>query len=184
MIQVDVVANSRDSFGKGASRSLRRGGQTPAILYGPTIEPKPLRVDTHSFTQTVLKLQRRNAVVMLDIDGAEKRSVIIKDLQVDPVHDTLRHADFCDIDLDKEYTFHVPLEFVGKAKGVEFGGILETNLYSVQIKGIPLNIPDSISVDITNLDIGDAITNADLDLPAGITLIDNPAKVCVTVLSA
>lgn len=184
MIQIDVAVNTRNTFGKGAARTLRREGLTPAILYGPKTEPMPLQVDTHTFTQQLLKLQRRNAIVTLDIDGKEKRNVTVKDLQVNPVDDSLRHADFCEINLDDEYTYSVPIKFTGKAKGVDVGGILNLVNNTVELKGAPLNIPDAIDVDMTPLNTGDSITCADIALADGVTLVSDAAMICVAVNEA
>lgn len=182
MIQVDVEASSRDTFGKGAARTLRREGLTPAILYGPQTEPTPLQVDTHTFTQTLLYLQRRNAVVNLAIDGKDNRNVMVKDLQVDPVRDTLEHADFYEINLEEQYTYDVPLVYSGKAKGVDFGGVMEIATDTVSLKGKPLDVPDNIEIDVTPLNTGDAIAMQDLALPDGVSLMTAAEKVCVSVV--
>ncbi|MEN8139758.1 MAG: 50S ribosomal protein L25 [Thermodesulfobacteriota bacterium] len=182
MIQVDVAVNTRNTFGKGAAKTLRREGLTPAILYGPKTEPMPLQVDTHSFTQTLLKLQRRNVVVTLDIDGKDKRSVMVKDLQVDPVEDTLNHADFYEINLEAQYNYTVPLSYVGKAKGVDLGGVMEISVHDVQLKGAPLSIPDEVEIDVSDLGVGDSISYADLALPEGVTLVSKADKSCVAVI--
>lgn len=186
MLQVDLAANVRKNFGKGASRTMRREGQTPAILYGPKSDPVALTLDTYKFTKALLKLQRRNAVVNLDIQtdgGEEKRHVLIKEIQVDPIHDTLKHADFYEISLDTPSVFTVPVKYVGKAAGVDLGGDLEIYVKQVTLKGNPLDIPDIIEVNIAPLKIDEKITKQDLALPESVTLLDKPATVCVEVIA-
>ncbi len=184
MIQFDVTAQVRDKFGKGAARTIRRDGRTPAILYGPKTDPVALTLDTHSFTKSLLGLQRANAVISLDIEGDGQKNVMVKDIQVDPITNALEHADFYELDMNKEYTYTVPVVYSGKAKGVATGGDMEVHVHSVVLKGKPLNIPDSINVDVTPLQIDDNITVADLAIPEGVTLLGKTEAVCVAVVSA
>ena len=187
MLQVDVSAQIRKNFGKGAARTLRRSGKTPAIIYGSKNEPLALALDTHVFTKTLLHLQRRNAVVSLDIEtdaGVEKRHVVIKEIQVDPIHDTLKHADFYEINLDSPRTFTVPVKYAGKARGVEMGGDLSVTVHEIKVKGNPLDIPDVIDVDVTPLGTNEHFVCQDLTLPANVTLLSPKDKVCVAVVTA
>ncbi len=182
MLQVDVTAQVRTNFGKGAARSLRRSGQTPAILYGAKSDPLALSLDTRSFTRTLLELQRRNAVVNLSVEGSGTRHVLIKEIQVDPVQDTLKHADFCEIVLDAPRVFAVPINYTGKAAGVELGGHLVISIKNLSLQANPLDIPDSIDVDITSLNIDDSVSCKDLSIPENVTLLDDENKICIAVL--
>lgn len=187
MLQVDVSAQVRKNTGKGAARSLRRAGKTPAVLYGSKNDPLSLTLDTHSFTKTLLHLQRRNAVVNLDVEtdaGMVKRHVLIKEIQVDPIHDTLEHADFFEINLDAPRTFTIPVRYTGKARGVEMGGDISISVNEIKVKGNPLDIPDMIEVDVTPLGTNEHFTCQDLSLPANVTLLDDKKKVCVAVVTA
>ncbi len=184
MIQIDVSAQVRKNFGKGAARTLRRSGKTPAVLYGPKSDPVSLILDTHSFTQSLLLLQRRNAVLNIDIDaeaGQEKRHVVIKEIQVDPISNSLEHADFYEIDLAVPAVFTVPVKYHGKARGVEMGGDMSVFVNQVKLKGNPLDIPDVIEVDVAPLGTNEQYTCQDLPLPPAVALVDNKDKVCVSV---
>ncbi len=186
MLQVDVAAQVRKNTGKGAARTLRRSGKTPAVIYGAENEPISLTLDTHSFTKTLLHLQRRNAVVNLDIEteaGNEKRHVLIKEIQVDPIADTLEHADFYEIKLDTPRTFTIPLKYHGKARGVEMGGDLSISINEIKVKGNPLDIPDMVEIDVTPLGTGEHIACQDLKLPENVMLLENKNKVCVAVVT-
>lgn len=187
MLQVDITARLRKTFGKSAARSLRRNGVTPAVLYGLKIDSLALELETKPLTKALLGTQRRNAVFNLDIDGDKKkakRQVMLKELQLDPVMDTLVHADFYEISLDKPMTLKVHLKFVGKAKGVDLGGDLVVGMTDVLLKGKALDIPDDIEVDITSLDIGQGVTCKELPLPGGVTLQEEGDRVCVSIASA
>ena len=187
MLQVDVSAQVRKNTGKGAARTLRRAGKTPAVIYGANNDPLSLTLDTHSFTQTLLHLQRRNAVVNLDIEtdaGVEKRHVLIKEIQVDPIQDTLEHADFFEISLDAPRTFTIPVKYKGKARGVEMGGDMVVSINEIKVNGNPLDIPDMVEVDVTPLGPNENFTCQDLGLPGNVTLIGDPKKVCVGIITA
>jgi large subunit ribosomal protein L25 len=150
MIQQDMTASMRQQFGKGANFRLRQSGYAPAILYGKKSEPVPLAMEAKNLTKTLLRLHGHNAVVTLNIEGEKgkkKHHVLIKDIQTDPLTDTVLHVDFLEIDLDKEIVLNVPVVYTGIAKGVDLGGILNIMAHTVKIKGMPLAIPDEITVD-------------------------------------
>lgn len=187
MIQQDMTAIIRQNFGKGATHRLRQSGYAPAILYGKKSEPVPLAMEAKILTKALLKLHGHNAVVSLDIEGEKgkkKRHVLIKDIQTDPITDSVLHVDFFEIDLDKEIILNVPVVYTGTAKGVDLGGILNIMAYTVKIKGMPLAIPDEIIVDVTPLELtGHGITCADLAIPENVSLEEELDKVCVSVVA-
>jgi large subunit ribosomal protein L25 len=126
-------------------------------------------------------------VITLNIEGEKGKiihHVLIKDIQTDPITDTILHVDFLEIDLDKDIVLDVPIKYTGKAKGVELGGILNIMAHTVRIKGLPLDILDEITVDVTPLELTSAgITCADLAIPDNVTLEDELDKVCVSVVA-
>lgn len=185
MLQVDVQAAKRDDSGKGASRSLRRAGRTPAVLYGPQIEPQALSLDTHTFTKALFSVHRRNSVFNLEvIDGDNKtlHHVVTREIQTDPIMDEVLHADFYVISLDEPLVFQVPLRYRGKAKGVDMGGDLVTSLNEVSLKGKALDIPDEIEVNVSGLGPNSELTCGVLTLPAGVELVEGKDEVCVAVV--
>jgi large subunit ribosomal protein L25 len=187
MIQQDMTASMRQQFGKGANFRLRQSGYAPAILYGKKSEPVPLAMEAKNLTKTLLRLHGHNAVVTLNIEGEKgkkKHHVLIKDIQTDPLTDTVLHVDFLEIDLDKEIVLNVPVVYTGIAKGVDLGGILNIMAHTVKIKGMPLAIPDEITVDVTPLELtSHGITCGDLAIPANVSLEEEANKVCVTVVA-
>jgi len=183
MLQQEMAAVVRKDFGKGAMRQLRMAGSTPAILYGLGQKVLPLQLETLPFVKQLLKIQRRNAVITLNIDGESSRHVLIKELQTDPVRDTLIHADFYEIPLDKPRQFTVDLVVKGSAKGVDLGGILEVVATKVVVEGNPLDIPDTIDVDVTDLAIGDNFLVSHLSLPENIKLLTSGDAVCATIIA-
>lgn len=187
MLQVEVAARMRTKFGKGAARTLRRAGQTPAVVYGPKLEPLALELDTRSFTKALLSIHRKNAVISLEIiDGKSKsvKHVVTKEIQTDPVLNALVHADFLEISLDDSLVFEVPIHYRGKAKGVDMGGDLTIARDKVTLKGKALDIPNAIEVDVSSLGLGEKFTCATLAVPAGVALLDAADAVCVSVSGA
>lgn len=187
MLQLDLTARVRQTFGKGAARVLRRAGQTPAVLYGPKVDSLALELDTKSFTKALLSVHRQNVVINLDIDDGKKtskRHVMTKELQTDPVQDTLVHADFYEISLDEPMTLDVPLKFTGKAKGVDMGGELQIAMTKVALKGNVLDLPDVIEIDVTPLMAGQSFCCKDIQIPENVKLQKDAEKVCVSVISA
>jgi large subunit ribosomal protein L25 len=187
MLQQDMAASSRHDFGKGATRQLRKNGYVPAILYGGKREPVPLALETKTLTRDLLKFHGHNVVLSLDIEGdksKKKHYVLIKDIQTDPITDSVLHVDFLEIELDKEIIMEVPILYTGTAKGVDMGGILNIMAHTVKVKGLPLDILDEITVDVTDLEVTSAgITCGDLSIPSDVTLEEELDRVCVSVVA-
>ncbi len=187
MLQVNLNANVRTGHGKGAARTLRRSGQTPAVLYGQGAEPVSLALNTKNLTKELLAIHHRNAIVNLEVEEDGKKftkHVLIKEVQVDPLKEIPVHADFCEISMEKPMTLIVPLEYTGKAKGVDLGGEMVISATKVKVKAKPLDIPDTIVVDVTSLNIGDSFSFTELPIPAGVTMVDTSTKPCVAVTAA
>ena len=184
MLQLDLNANVRSTRGKGAARVLRSKGMTPAVIYGSGVDPVSLELDTKSFTKSLLQINRRNAVIDLDIkDGKKKgiRHVVIKELQTHPINDQLIHADFCEISLEAPMVLDVPVVLTGTSMGVEVGGILQFTLTKVPLRGTILDFPDTLTLDISALEIEDGLSCKDLDIPKELELMAGEDKQVVFV---
>jgi len=179
---IDLETTIRTSKGNGAARVLRRKGEIPAVLYGPETDPLMLSVRS-SALETVLKRSTAGEVLVnLRIEGGESasRAAMIREIQTHPVSRQFLHVDFYEIAMDRKLRVNVPVVTKGKAKGVELGGILQTSRREIELLCLPLEIPDSIEIDITDLDIGDAIHVQDIPLKEGLEL---PADMNFTILS-
>ncbi len=184
MIQVTMPTTVRSVFGKGPMRQLRMDGKTPAVLYGNGSESLALEFDEGVIFKNLLFIQRRNAVVELEVEGDSKgtRQVIIQEIQQDPVTGKLVHVDFMEIEIDKQRTFTVPIEFTGAARGVDLGGELQVFRDKVKLRGLPMDVPDSIEIDITELDRGEAgVLLSDIALPDNVEMLEDTTVTCVTV---
>ncbi len=183
MLQVDIPAAVRTAFGKGESRRLRMDQKTPAVVYSKGEDAVALQVDERTLYKNLLFIHGRNAVVTLDIegDGKGKRHVLVQEIQKDPVVERVLHVDFLEIELDKTIEFVVPLRLTGVAKGVDVGGELMVPKNSLTLRACPLDVPDEVVADITELDRGDKLKCSDLEIPAKVEMLDDPAVVCVSV---
>lgn len=181
MLQVEMSAELRTVTGKGAMRQLRMAGKTPAIMYGNADKPVSLVLDSKKVTSQLLDIARRNAVITLKIDGSGEKSVLVREIQTEPIKDTLVHVDFMEIDLEVARTFTVPVAYTGTAIGADLGGVEHILVTSVDLKGKPLDLPDTCDVDVTTLAINDFIKVGDLKIPANVELLADAEAVCVMI---
>ena len=182
---IDLKTNIRTSRGNGAARVLRRNGQIPAVLYGPGKEPVMLSVSTNALEQVLKKSKAGEILVNLTIQNGDttQRTAMIREMQTDPLSRKFLHVDFYEIALDRKLRVGVPIVAKGRSKGVELGGILQIVRREIELLCLPLDIPDSIELDITDLDIGDAIHVMDIPLKAGLELPDDTNFTVLTVVS-
>jgi large subunit ribosomal protein L25 len=154
----ELSCEKRATRPKGRNNALRRNGRVPAILYGPTTAPTALAIDRLELKARVsaaahtriIKLKSSTA----ELDG---KHVIFKDVQRAPVSGEILHADLYEVDLNRPIRVEVPFKFIGKAAGVANGGILSPLTRTATLECLPLEIPDSIEVDVTAIDIHDVI---------------------------
>jgi large subunit ribosomal protein L25 len=181
MITKEITAAVRESFGKGSMRRLRAAGKTPGVVYSGGDDALPLEFETKVLFNELLDIQGRNAVITLKIDNGSEKNVIVREIQTDPVKDFLYHTDFLEIDLKKATTFSVPINYTGKAIGVDLGGFLNTPVSEIELQGEPLDIPDECVVDISNMAIDDSISVGEIKLPKEVSLVSDADKVCVYI---
>jgi large subunit ribosomal protein L25 len=176
MSETALVVESRAATGKGAVRKLRAAGRIPAILYGQGKESLPLSIDPRAL-EKVLRAGGANALLDLSVEGRPELGspvALVKELQRHPIRGTIMHADLYQVDLTRTVEVEVPVHLIGKAKGIDFGGILEHSLREIALECLPRSIPASIEVDISNMEIGDVIHVRDLVLPPGVSLMSDP----------
>jgi len=182
---IDLKTNIRTGRGNGAARVLRSKGQIPAVLYGPGTEPVLLSVSTSALEQVLKKSTAGEVLVNLTIQNGDttNRTAMIREMQTHPVSRVFLHVDFYEIAMDRKLRVGVPVVTKGKSKGVEAGGILQIVRREIELLCLPLEIPDSIELDITDLDIGDAIHVQDIPLKEGLELPDDTNFTILTVAS-
>jgi len=179
----ELSAEPREAIGKGAVGRLRRRGLVPAILYGAGKAPLPLAVAPAEVQRTLHAHAAGGVLVGLRLPGeTEPRPAVVRDLQFDPVRDTLIHIDFQAVRMDEQITVEVPIHVVGEAAGVkEQSGVLAILMRTVEVSCLPSLIPERIDIDVSSLRIHDVATVADLQLPEGVRVTTPSPQPLVTV---
>jgi large subunit ribosomal protein L25 len=168
--QVKLKAEARPTVGRSAVRKLRARGFIPAVIYGGNDKPQPLQVSAREINAMMSHASGENVLVELNIGDGQSRTALVQEVQHTPVGGEIRHVDFHAISMDEMIQAEVPLEPVGTAVGVKtFGGLLEQSLRALAIECLPGDLPDRITVDVSKLNIGDAIHVRDIQLPQGVT---------------
>jgi large subunit ribosomal protein L25 len=186
MANIALAAQLRTQRGKEAARKIRRNKQVPAIIYGPHIEPLMVAVDYSQLYKVVKNATSENIMIDMEIqsgDGVETKKVMLKDLQIDPIKDTYIHADFYEISMDTELTVEIPIHLLNTPVGVTKGGILQHVKREIEISCLPDKLIDFVEVDVSGLDIGDAVHVGDIPLPEGIKCLDDE-ELTVAVVAA
>lgn len=166
-----IPAEIREQRGKGASRRLRRAGLVPAILYGGDRDPVSLQLPA-----TYLQRMARNesfftSILELSVDDGRKQRVILRDLQRHPAKDLITHVDFQRISETEELRIVIPLNFVGEDQspaGQTGGVVIAHQITEVEITCLPKDLPESIEVDLSSIDVGDTIHLSEIRFPDGV----------------
>jgi large subunit ribosomal protein L25 len=184
MAEIVVNAKGRDDRGKNAARRLRREGLVPGIVYGGKGGSIAIAVDPKALQKVLRSEAGRNTILKLDIAGAGATNAILKDLQVDPIKDSLLHADFYRIAMDVAIRVTVPINIRGEARGVKVdGGILELITREIEVECLPGDIPERIDVDVSDLGLNGALRVSDLPANAKVKILESPDQVVVHVVS-
>ena len=164
-----LTAETGRTPGSRAAGRMRAKGNVPGVVYGLGREPVSVAVPWLELRRALTTEAGLNALITLDIDG-ERDLTIVKDLQRDPVRREVLHVDFLRIDRDAEVVVDVPVVLVGESKQVENAkGIVEQHHKTLAVKALPADIPNELTLDISDLDIGVSITVGEVALPAGVT---------------
>lgn len=173
-------AKERKEFRHSALREIRDNGNIPAIIYGTKMESKPVFVSSTDLAKTI-RTVGRNGVISLDLDGS-KFDVVLTDYQEDSIKREIKHVDFLAVDKSSKITVNVRLDLVGEAAGVKDGGVLQHTLHEIAITSTPGDIPQQIEVDITNLQVGETITIADIVYQGSFTINHEEDEVVASIL--
>lgn len=179
MSENKLVGTVREELGKGPSRRLRMNDSMPAVLYAKGQDAMHLVVSPREATKILRGPLKRNVIIELEV-GGKKRNVMVKERQIHPTRRVLTHVDFVEVDLKKPVVVAVPVVLTGKSESVVLGGKLDHVLQKMRISCLPGNIPEVISVDITNLPFGSTHTK-DIPLGEGVKLAEKPRVVVLTI---
>ncbi len=180
----EITAARRDGTGKGAARTYRREGRVPGILYGHGEESVPLTVDANELQRLVHTISVENTIVDLGFgDGGGTIKVLIREIQQHPFRDDFLHIDFFHVAMDEKISVDVPIVIVGVPTGVKNkGGVMDHQLREIEVYCLPGDIPEKVEIDVSELDIGDAIHVRDLSIP-NVEIELDPERTVIAVLA-
>lgn len=180
MEQIVLNAELRTKCGKGASHQLRVKGKIPAVFYGKGEENLHIVIDPAELEKVVAGKMGMNTLIQLKIADKGDYSVILRDYQADAIKRNFIHADLATVDLTKKIQIAVPIKLIGRPAGAKEGGILEQVTRELKVLCLPTNIPSTIDVDISGLNIGQNLHLEDIKLPEG---VEPQERVNVTIAS-
>ncbi|QTK07985.1 50S ribosomal protein L25/general stress protein Ctc [Staphylococcus haemolyticus] len=161
-------------------KKLRNTGKVPAVVYGYGTKNTSVKVDEVEFIKVIREVGR-NGVIDLGV-GSKSIKVMVSDYQFDPLKNQITHIDFLAINMTEERTVDVPVHLVGEAAGAKEGGVVEQPLFDLQVTATPENIPESIEVDITELEVNDSYSVSDIKVSGDFTIENDPEESVVTVV--
>jgi large subunit ribosomal protein L25 len=179
MEKVIVEANERKTINKRSRNSLRNEGRVPGVLYGSRMEPIP--IDVTRLEINPLVFTAKTNLISLKLDGHEEYECVIKDVQFDPVTDEVVHFDLIGLTRGEKIQLEVPIQLLGSAVGVKEGGLLQESMHKLSIECLPKDIPQSLELEVTELNIGDTIHIADLNFEH-ITILNPEDTLVVSVV--
>jgi len=181
---ITVAAEVRTSRGKNEARRTRVAGNIPAVVYGAFQDPVSIAVSPKELSKIIRSNTGLNTIFTLAIAGGENTPVMVVDRQVDPIKGTLLHADLKRIDLTKRIRVTVPVVTQGEPAGVKVqGGLLEIISRSVEIECLPDEIPESFTVNVSELNIGQSKRASDVAVSGSMKLISDPQSVIAHIVS-
>jgi large subunit ribosomal protein L25 len=186
MITAELKAKKRVDVGKCPSRRLRREGKIPAVVYGDRVNSLAVSLDHKEFRRIVASQWGENTLINLRVDEDERLeglTVLIREIQSDPVTDELLHVDLFEVKMDEKVEVEVPVQLRGTPSGVTLGGVLEQERREIRIRCLPSDIPDGIEVDVSDLNIGDAIHVRNVSLPSGTEIMEDEDVVVASVIA-
>lgn len=173
-----INAEKRTELRKSAAKRMRKEGRIPAVIYGHN-EPISISVDEKEFTKKFDKISE-STIITLAV-GKESYSVLIKDFQDDIITSKIQHVDFFEIEKGKTLKTNITIHVEGTAKGVREGGVLDQRLHELEVECLPKDIPETIIVDVTALEAGDAIHVADIEIPKDVKVLNMLEQTVVSV---
>ncbi|MCA1042387.1 50S ribosomal protein L25/general stress protein Ctc [Bacillus infantis] len=176
-----LQAKERKEFRNSNLTQLRNEGNIPGVVYGNKIESKAIYLNGPDFIKTIRETGR-NAVFSLDVEGT-RHDVVLSDYQADPLKNEITHLDFRAVDMSQEITAEVRIELVGDAAGVKDGGVLQQPVHELSVSAKPNDIPQSVEVNIADLQVGESITAADIKAGRGFTINTDDETVIASILA-
>lgn len=185
MEKVILKAEVREGSGKRIAKDLRKKDTIPAVVYKGGKDALKLQVSVREFEQVLRTKAGENVIVTLKIAQSDKnakdKTVLIKEIQREPIKNRILHVDFNEISLTETLKINVPLSARGEPEGKKDGGTLEHVMWELQVECLPTNIPEKIEVDVSAMKIGDSIYVKSISSPEGVKILNDPELIAMIV---
>ena len=183
-VKTMLEAKLRNETGKGSSRRIRSSGAIPAVIYGREQDTISLTIDSRESKRLFQSVSVENTIINVKIDNEEEEfETLVREIQVHPHRDDILHVDFYRIERGVALEVEIPVDFIGNAQGVKEGGVLEILFRELRVKCRPSQIPETIVVDISELEIGSSLKVSDIDIDEEVELMADPGQaVCMVAL--
>jgi large subunit ribosomal protein L25 len=174
--RLGIKAKLRSEIGGRRPHRIRANGRVPAVLYGSG-KAEALELNGREIAEALLGASSDSVLVDLTVEGeggaVTKKMALIREVQHDPLKDTIEHVDFHQVEENKKLRVDVPVHEVGEAVGVRTGGgILDHALRTLRVECLPKDLPDRIDVDVSALEVGQSIQVGEVKLPTGVTVLN------------
>lgn len=178
-----INVTTRQETGKGPARRRRVAGTIPGVIYGGDKEVVSIVIDTKAFISALHGSQGEHAIVQVNVEDKPELSgpTLIKAVQHHPIKEHVMHTDLLRIDLSKPFRTLVPIALVGQCPGIVEGGVPDQQLRELEIECLPLNTPEKLDVDISELRIGGLLHVSDLTAPEGVEILTDAARTIITI---
>jgi len=180
--RIRLEVKPRDDAGSAVARRLRASGMVPGVLYGAGTKAHPFTVEERELRRVLTGEHGLHAILDVVFDGQKtEHHAVLKEYQLDPVRPRLLHVDLHEVRLDQVIQTQVAVEAIGESPGVKEGGALTLVLREVNVEALPMEVPDRLELDISDMTIGDSLRVSDIAVPEGVQLLDDPDSVVATV---
>jgi len=176
--RVKLVVSQRSILGSAESRRLRRQGLIPGVLYGRS-SPIAIAVGERELRSALTTSAGSHAVLEVAVDGGSAHSAILKDYQRDKVRGNITHVDLQEVRLDQPIQTAVSITLVGEPVGVKEGGVLTQVATEVNLEALPLEVPQHLEADVSQLGVGDALRLSQIVVPDGVRFLDDPDETVI-----
>jgi large subunit ribosomal protein L25 len=168
-----IIAEIREDVGKGASRRLRKNGKVPAVIYGGHRDPVALTLQQQELLHEAENEAFYASVLEIQVEDGRTQQAVVRDMQRHPFKPLIMHIDFMRVSAEEVLRMSVPLHFVGEERspaGKASGVVIQHQVTDVEIDALPKDLPEFLSVDLSQMDAGDVVMLSDILLPEGVTI--------------
>ena len=176
-----ISVKKRSLEGSSASRRMRHAGLLPGVIYGADVNPLAVELEMHAVEQVLHHHASETILVDIDLEGEGSVSVLLKEVQHHPVSGALLHVDLQRVAANQTLQVEVPLELVGEPEGVKMGGLLDQVMHTILVECLPADLPETVNMDVSELEIGSALHVSDLKLGNKVVILSDADAVVASV---